>query len=283
MQNINPDQIATIIKDVAADKIIPRFRQLNEGDIRTKSSPNDLVTIADEEAEIELARILTGLLPGSIALGEEAVSKDHVRRDLLSTHDSPIWVIDPVDGTSNFAHGNPVFGTMLCLVHRGEWIMSWIYQIPTDRMVACEKGAGITFNEEPYIRPAPMAEQGVLNGLSAFVSKKFIPPSIRPYVESKIGILGDAKTYMCCAWEYVQVLEGKAAFSLYKRIEPWDHLAGALLLEEAGFYTRKWDGAPYNASDLTGGLINAQSETMWRAVYETFLEEPIKNLAQPIF
>jgi len=283
MYSINPDDIAHYIKGVAEDKIIPRFQKLAQGDIRSKSSPTDLVTIADEEAEIELSRILTGLLPGSVALGEEAVSKEHVRRDLLSTTDSPIWIIDPVDGTSNFAHGKPIFGTMVCLVYRSEKVMSWIYQIPTDRMVSCEKGAGIAFNYEAYIRPALEHDQTKLNGLSAFVSKKFIPSSIRPYVENKIGILGDAKTFMCCAWEYVQVLEGKAAFSLYKRIEPWDHLAGTLMLEEAGFYIRKWDGTPYRTGDLSGGLINAQSETMWKAVHGTFLEEPLKQLAQPIF
>ncbi|PZO86702.1 MAG: hypothetical protein DI626_05810 [Micavibrio aeruginosavorus] len=70
MKNINPDKIADIIREVAADKIIPRFRQLDAEHIRTKTSPTDLVTIADEEAEIELTRIFKGILPGSQVLAE---------------------------------------------------------------------------------------------------------------------------------------------------------------------------------------------------------------------
>ena len=56
--DINPHKVSQIIRDVAHDKITPRFRQLGDGDIRSKSSPSDLVTIADEEAEIELSRLL---------------------------------------------------------------------------------------------------------------------------------------------------------------------------------------------------------------------------------
>lgn len=128
--NIDHDKIAALLREVAADKITPRFQKLTDEEIRTKSGPEDLVTIADEEAETELTRRLQDLLPGSLVLGEEAVAHGSVRHDILKNNDTPVWVVDPVDGTRNFARGTPQFGTILALVHKGECVAGWIYQIP---------------------------------------------------------------------------------------------------------------------------------------------------------
>jgi len=274
---IDHDKVSDIIREVAAEKIVPRFQQLSAGDIRTKSGPNDLVTIADEEAELELTRILPGILPGSLVLGEEAVSSGNVLRDVMKQTDYPVWVVDPVDGTNNFAHGRPVFGTMVALISGGERIASWIYQIPRERMVSGEKGAGVRIDGAKFNPVAKPADNVDFKNLNAFISRKFMPPKIRPYVEGKIAMLKDATSYMCCAWEYVALMEGEAAFSVYKRIEPWDHLAGALLLEECGFTVRKWDRTAYTGSDLEGGLINAPSKAIWERAFDAFLKEPLQG------
>jgi len=274
---IDHDKIATIIREVAEAKIVPRFRQLATGDIRSKSGPTDLVTIADEEAEIELTRIFKDIYPGTDVIGEEAVSSGAVQREILQTSNEYVWIVDPVDGTHNFAHGVPEFGTMVALVKGGERIASWIYQIPTEKMVTGRKGEGVQINGvalKPPVKPAPDAD---FSTMKAFISRKFMPDSIRPYVEEKIELLADATTHFCCAWEYVSMVEGKSTFSVYKRIEPWDHMAGVLLLEETGFFVRKWDKAVYGGADLSGGLINAPSEALWDRVYETFLQEPLKK------
>ncbi len=279
MPDIDFDKVAQIIREVAADKIVPRFRALAESEVRSKSSPGDLVTIADEEAEIELTRILPGILPGSIVLGEEAVSSGKVARDILKNTDATVWIVDPVDGTGNFASGNPVFGTMVSLVKCGERVGAWIYQIPKDKMIVAGKGGGVTIGGAAFKQPMRPAPDADFKTMHAFISRKFMPPQIRPYVEEKIKMMGDATTYMCCAWEYVELLEGDVAFSVYKRIEPWDHMAGALILEESGFYIRKWDGTPYAATDLEGGLVNAPSEEIWTRAFEAFLKEPLRRAA----
>lgn len=280
MSGIDHDKIAQIIREVAAQKIVPRFQQLAKHEVRSKSSPGDLVTIADEEAEIELTRIFKDLYPGSYVIGEEAVSSGTVSRDILNER-GRVWVVDPVDGTGNFASGNPIFGTMVALIENGERVGSWIYQIPRDRMVAGQKGGGVTIDSSafhPPMKPLPDADFGTMH---AFISRKFMPPQIRPYVDKKIEMMGSAKTFMCCAWEYVDVLVGNAAFSVYKRIEPWDHMAGVLLLEEAGHYVRKWNGSVYEGTDLQGGLINAPSQEIWERVHEAFLKEPLQMAPQP--
>jgi fructose-1,6-bisphosphatase/inositol monophosphatase family enzyme len=277
MSVVDAQRVAEIIREVAMDKIVPRFQRLAAHEIRSKSSPNDLATIADDEAEIELTRILKDLLPGSLVVGEEAVSSGDISRDILKDKNATVWVIDPVDGTGNFANGKPIFGTMVALIKNGERVGSWIYQIPTDRMVIGQKGAGITIAGIPYERrDAPEGNVDFLRH-KAFVSRKFIPPYMRPFVDEQVSHLQDVSTHMCCAWEYVELLEGLRLFSVYKRIEPWDHLAGVMLLEEAGYYIRKWDGSIYDPADQEGGLVNAPSEEIWERAHRMFVSEPIRK------
>ena len=95
--------IADLLAEVARVEIVPRFRALAHGDWREKG-PGDIVTIADERTEAALAPRLQALLPGSVVLGEEAAAKDPSLFDLLSG-DHPVWIIDPIDGTANFAEG----------------------------------------------------------------------------------------------------------------------------------------------------------------------------------
>ena len=258
---VDPESVASLIREVAADKIEPRFQQLKEGDIREKTGPSDLVTIADIEAEEVLTKLFGDLLPGSLVVGEEAVSHGTVALETLKTQDDPVWVVDPVDGTHNFATGTPIFGTMVSLVDRGETVMSWIYQIPQRRMTIAQKGSGVCI-AGTRVRQSDLPPTGALKDMRAFISRRFIPPPLRPVIDSKIAMLAKASTYFCCAHEYVSMLEGEAAFSIYKRIKPWDHLAGVLMLEEAGFHVRKWDGSPYVPSDTDGGLLNARTESL---------------------
>lgn len=276
MPVINYERTAQIIREVAADKIVPRFRQLREGDIRSKSGPTDLVTIADEEAEVELTRTLTKELAGSLAIGEEAVSNGKILREVLQTSDEYIWVIDPVDGTNNFAHGKPIFGTIVALVKNGETIASWIYQIPVDRMVFAVRGGGVCINDVAIKKPVVPPADVDFKTLKAFVSRRFVPPEIRPYVDDKVKSLADASTYLCCAWEYVDLAEGVRSFSVYKRIEPWDHLAGVLIAQEQGYFVRKWNRSEYSARDLDGGLISAPSPELWERIWADFVDGPLR-------
>ena len=84
---------------------------------------------------------------------------------------------------------------------------------------------------------------------------------------------GNVETYLCCAHEYLDILEGESHFSMYSRIRPWDHLAGAMMLEEAGGYVRKWDESIYRPGDERGGLINASSESIWKEIYNHLLSK----------
>jgi len=93
MQRPKFDVVETIMRDASEEAILPRFRRL-EGHEISEKNPGDLVTVADREAEHLLAAALTGLLPGSKVVGEEAASANN---QVLEAFDgeTPVWVIDP--------------------------------------------------------------------------------------------------------------------------------------------------------------------------------------------
>ena len=108
---IDVDRITKIIKETADEEVLPRFQKLNEGEVSEKAH-GEVVTIADTETERVLTERLAAALPGSHVVGEEAVSEDPRVMDLLEGPE-PVWIIDPIDGTSNFAGGKPVFAVMV--------------------------------------------------------------------------------------------------------------------------------------------------------------------------
>lgn len=270
MPYIDPDKIANYIREVANEKIVPRFRSLKDEEIQTKSGPTDLVTIADIEAEIELTRIFKDLIPGSFVLGEEAVSKNETSIELLGAEEGYVWVIDPVDGTGNFAGGNEKFGTIVALAHKGKIVQGWILDIPKDRIAISESGSGV---EVDGLKTSYPVMDAPLKNTRGFISRKFLPPKMKAELKGVLdNQFGNIEPYMCCAHEYMDILSGNAYFSLYSRIRPWDHQAGALMMREAGGVVKKWDGSDYSAKDLRGGIICAPNEAVWNEIYELLLE-----------
>jgi len=270
-RQINPEKISNIIIEVAAAKIEPRFQTLKDYEINTKTGPTDLVTVADIEAEEELTKIFKDILPGSYVVGEEAVSNETSDMSALASETGYVWVIDPVDGTHNFAHGKSRFGTIVALVHSGEVVQSWIYDIPQKRMAVAEKGGGVEINNSKRIYPTMQKD---LKHTRGFISRKFLPDRMQVELKPVLDkYFGNVETYLCCAHEYLDILEGDAYFSMYSRIRPWDHLAGAMMLEEAGGYVRKWDESLYRPGDERGGLITAPSKEIWKEIYEHLLRD----------
>src|SRR5689334_19165448 len=121
-------RVTELIDRVAASVVMPSFRALRPEDIHSKNTPGDpedLVTIVDKAAERSLIQGLSGLVPGAAFVGEEAVCENPTILSALN-QTAPAWLIDPVDGTKNFARGNADFGVMLALVQHGITHAAWI-------------------------------------------------------------------------------------------------------------------------------------------------------------
>jgi len=260
------EAVATIIREVAAAEVMPRFRKLAGVDIRHKG-PNDIVTIADEAAEQVLTRRLTDLLPGSVVVGEEAYAADpSCLRRLFE--DAPVWVVDPVDGTNNFAQGRPVFAVMVSLNQDGRTVQGWIHDPVTDRMLMAEQGAGARLDGNPVqaAAAAPLVDS------SGFVKNRFFDKKTRERLEHSSAYLKQTFDLFCAGHEYLQMAKGEVHFALYRRIMPWDHAAGVLIHGEAGGYAAMLNGLPYAPTETEGGLLLAPDRESWKALRDLLFE-----------
>ena len=120
------ERLADIVTIAADQEIMPRFRSLGDGAIREKTSALDLVTDADEAAEAAIKAAVAKAFPKAVFVGEESVEKDRGLLNKIAGADMAI-IIDPVDGTSNFAWGLPLFGVLAAVVERGVTVGGIIY------------------------------------------------------------------------------------------------------------------------------------------------------------
>jgi fructose-1,6-bisphosphatase/inositol monophosphatase family enzyme len=256
------NRIAGIIRATAAAEIVPRFRALAQGDVREKR-PGDLVTIADTEAERALIRALEAAAPGSVALGEESVAADPARLDLLGGA-RPVWIIDPVDGTSNFAKGNPDFAVIVAYVESGATEAGWIYDPLGDVMVMGARGQGV-WSQGQRLRVAPETPPERMTG-SAYGRT---PSGLRAaQALNESGRIGSARNRGCSGLEYMDVAFGRAHFTLHSRSLPWDHAAGMMLIAEAGGVSSFLDGTPYDPRISDRKPLAASSPLVWRLIHE---------------
>ena len=259
------DQVADLIRDVAATVVLPRFRHLAEGDVQVKA-PGDLVTIADQEAERALTAGLTSLLPGSDVVGEEAVAADPgvLRR---VGDQGAVWIVDPVDGTNNFAAGKTPFAVMVALLQAGEPIASWIFDPVEDRMTVAEAGSGAYIDG---VRVKTRTDDPGAAELRGVVAHKYLPADLREQSAAHAHRLGGVSAgHHCAGYEYPAVATDEQQFALFWRILPWDHVPGVLILREAGGTALHLDGSEYHPTDRERGLLIAPNPEVWGTVRST--------------
>lgn len=251
------EQVSNLLREVAAEAVMPRFRRLAESEVRVKS-PGEEVTIADEEAERLLTAGLSALLPGSRVIGEEAVS---AQPELLQgLGEGAVFVVDPVDGTSNFVKGSPCFSMMVALLREGEPVASWMLSPATGTLHVAERGSGAWIDGERVRAGRPPQWTGLGGG----VLTRFLPAEMTARVRANGRELAAILPGLLCAGEeYPAIVRGEQNFVMFWRGLPWDHAPGALFLEEAGGRAARFDGRPYRPAEPGSGILAAQSPDLW--------------------
>lgn len=258
--------LADLLSATADSEILPRFRRLDSGDIRQKSSAADLVTEADIQSEKVITAALCERFPQAMIVGEEACSDNPALLDGLSTADLA-FTIDPVDGTFNFASGVPLFGVMLSVNIKGETVAGIIYDPMGRDWLIGVKGAGSYIRRmdgsehKIHVATAPALEQ-----MTGCVSWQYLPEPERSIVAGNQAKFLSHLGYRCAAHEYRVIATGSAHFAVYNKLMPWDHLPGNLIQQEAGGYTARLDGSAYKPGHLDGGLIIAPDKDSWQAI-----------------
>ncbi|MEU6658215.1 inositol monophosphatase family protein [Streptomyces sp. NPDC046821] len=234
------------IRAAAAAEITPRFRQLAVDEVAQKSGPHDLVTVADRLAEEYLTRELSALLPGSVVVGEEAVHADPSTYDAIG-EDAPVWIVDPVDGTRQFVHGDPGFCTLVALAVRGEVVASWTFAPVLDEFAVAIRGKGAWLNGEALHAGSPAPDESI------DVATSHPDYTTDDQKRALLGLVTDGVRPRPCGsagLEYLAIARGELDAVAFSWEAAWDHAAGLLLVEEAGGAHLTRDGVPFR---ITGG------------------------------
>ncbi|MDD4616095.1 MAG: inositol monophosphatase [Alphaproteobacteria bacterium] len=273
MKPVDPAAIQKIIEEVAAVEIMPRFRNLENGDIQFKGC-NDPVTIADKAAEEALIKRLTDALPGSTVVGEESHARDPAIIARFGD-DADVWVIDPIDGTRNFIEGRREFGVMVAQVRRKETVAAWIHDPNTGHTLSAERGGGVWCAGKKMVLAGRNPAIPKLIVIGSRLRKILCEPEMAPV----LGALPALAIGSAAAFDYARLFTGEVQFAnsvaprasclLYRISKPWDHVPGLFLHAEALGYSADFYGMPYDAQNGKSGLLLASDKETWTQVFDT--------------
>lgn len=264
-----------LIRAVAAEHILPRFRRLASHEVREKG-PGNLVTVADVEAERALTVELQRRFPGSAVVGEEAVAADPLVLDRLAGA-APVWILDPVDGTMNFTKSIPRFAVMAALSEKGTVQAGWIHDPVTGETAMAALGRGTFWRdadkrEQRLRRPEPPPLAVMRGAAAGRIGER---GRARDILE-RSGRVGELTRVNSAGHEYLDLVRGRHEFVSFSRSLPWDHAPGVLIYREAGGEVAYVDGAgpadtPYSPLRHQGPLLAAPSSDSWSALRDVLM------------
>lgn len=273
MTMIDDEMMQALMADmshVARTEVLPRFAAISSETARAKSAPDDLVTDADLAAETVLGAALQQRFPGITLIGEEAVSDDPGILARLADAELAA-VIDPIDGTWNFAHGIPVFGMILAIVVKGQTIAGLIHYPVTGGFIVARPGLGAWhIGAQGEQTRLSVTASAPVDQTTGFISLHLMPAELQARIAPRLPRFRNVMNWRCSAFEYRLLATGAMGFILTSSLNPWDHAAGLLIHHEAGGYSALLDGTPYNPCLSEGNLLLAPDEATWEACRQVF-------------
>ena len=211
----------------AGRSLVKDFREVENLQVSAKG-PGDFVTKADREAERMIREDLMGGRPTYGWLGEEtgaAAGADPTRR----------WIVDPLDGTTNFLHGMPHWAVSIGLEHKGEIVSAVVYDAAKDEMFWAEKGSGAWLNDSRRIRVSgrrTMSDAVFATGVP-FGAKKTLPATLQDLARLMPTCAG-VRRWGAASLDLAYVAAGRYDGYWERELSPWDVAGGILLVKEAG-------------------------------------------------
>lgn len=229
--------------------------------ISTKGTRENLATTADLKVERFLRTRLPELVPGSSFVGEE---------DGRSGEGDLVWIVDPIDGTANYARDLRVSTVSIALRKSGETVAGVVYQPYTDEMFCAGKGQGASVNGRAiHVSDRPLANSMFCTSWSAY--KKERSPMCFRISERVLPICEDIRRFGTAAYELSLLAEGRIDIFFEAALQPWDIAAGALIVREAGGVCGSLDGP--ESYDAEGPMIVANCQESFGAIRDIVEEE----------
>lgn len=232
-------QAGTLLKDMQKEPL----------EMKEKKSHSDLVTIVDQKVEQFLVDKILEKYPEHGILGEEGTFV----KDLSDC--KVIWVIDPIDGTTNFIHNFPFYGISVAVVYEGIGIVGVVYNPSTDELFYAEKDKGAFVNDKQMRLNEPMSLSNALISTTMFWENPFKKDTLHPNVielykaTRGMRMLGGAALSIC------EIASGKITAYIMPMLNAWDFAAGVIIAEEAGAVVTKLDGSPVDLDKGSSILV----------------------------
>ena len=234
----------------------------------------DLVTVADRKSEALILERIRGAFPTHDVMGEEGTR--------IETGSDYRWYVDPLDGTTNFAHGYPVFCVSLAVEYKGERVAGVLYDPTRDELFAAEKGSGARLNALPIAvsKTDRLAESLVATGFPSH--KRHKNPNIYFYHQITLRTHG-VRRAGSAALDLANVACGRYDGFWEFNLNPWDTAAGVLIVQEAGGTVTNMSGGPFQIDSretlASNGLIH---EALRQEFQEIFGGRGLEALPSPV-
>jgi myo-inositol-1(or 4)-monophosphatase len=214
--------------------IIGMFGKVNQ--IRKKGDI-DLVTEADLRSERTILNIISRSYPRDSLLTEEAGEYNH--------HTERVWIIDPLDGTTNFAHNYPVFAISIALEIDGEPVLGVVYDPYSEELFEAAKGTGAYLNNKPIkVSQTKVLQDSLLaTGFPYDIHER--PQRVMKHFQNMIVLAQGVRRPGSAAIDLSYVAAGRFDGFWEERLHPWDTAAGAVIVKEAGGKVSTYEGDPF--------------------------------------
>ncbi|MGE0079912.1 MAG: inositol monophosphatase [Thiohalomonadaceae bacterium] len=256
---MNPDigQLEALVVEAAREELLPRFARVS---VERKSDASP-VTEADLAVHTRLCEALRDRWPETAFLSEEMPQSE---QEALLAAGGPLWVLDPLDGTSNFVAGVPHFCLSLAYLEGGEVQLGLVYDPLRQELFRAERGLGAYLNDVPLRSTGPVVP--LRHGI-VMVDFKRLPQALRrrlvehpPYASQR--------NFGAGALEWAWLAAGRGHAYVHGGQKLWDYAAGSLILAEAGGFSSTLDGdAVYKATVASRSVVAARSRDVFNEWY----------------
>ncbi|PWQ98793.1 inositol monophosphatase family protein [Leucothrix arctica] len=246
--------LETIIHETAQQEILPRFNKIGY-ELKADGS---LITEADLSADRKIQSLLKQHYPHIAFMSEEMTESEQTQ--LLQT-EPEIWCLDPLDGTSNFAAGFPLFSSSLALIKDGAVVIAVTYDVNRDEMFTAVKGQGAYLNGVRLLGGCPTDD---IKSSVAIVDFKRLPKHLTLKIVEEIPYRSQ-RNLGSSVLEWAWMAAGRGQLYLHGQLKLWDCAAGTLLLSEAGGYSSTLEGEPvFNIEKTVCSVVASPSKDLYK-------------------
>lgn len=258
----NKQDIISIVRNIAKEELLPRFSKIK---VRKKSD-GSLITEADLAVQTRIAADLKQLDADILFLGEEM--SETIQKDILQQKHKAIWILDPLDGTTNFAAGIPYYAISLALIEEGQVVLGIVYDPERDECFIAEKnvGASLQQSELKYETLINNGDEIKLKDAVACIDLKRLPENLGMNLIFKHPFRSQ-RSFGSVALDWCWLAAGRFDVYLHGKQNLWDYAAGHLVFSEAGGQSCTLDGDPVFINQLTPrvgiGALNSSLFHEW--------------------